>query len=596
MPRGGARAPPIVDGEPSRRVSEIFPRLESGPSIKRIKSRSGSESIPTSLEIGVDSVPPYDGARGYRGTASSDVDARIQSVWARLERDHPPHPNRRITTNIPITTPTAAPRLAPPLPSVIHTLLPSASRASAAAALAHLEINPAKLNPAAVAALDTWAYHTNDEHTRKRLRLLARGEGVRIFPIDHGKRWNHASWKLERTGHRRPNKFLWQKYPPLTHYGGGIRDLLRHQHALLLSGKGYPLDEMLGFLHAMNADATHRLDALHLALAYANAKQVKGLLDAFKQPHTARITLSRQTLHLAILTHLRRPTRIDDLKKLLIRFPNRTPGPETWRHIAKHALAHDDALLTSLAFDAAKAELGALRSAAERDPEPKPFPIMRNDPDPHPDTAFEAGRATAANPPPPRFLHIGKHTTRWNFLLHACGDRGWAVRGPAPEGESPVPGLLRRWTWLGEEGSFQRRTDLVREDEVLAAAEMEAAPKPRISPKSSPKAKSQAAAEEKAEDDTTPPNFGLGLGRRVVIDGTAYRVQKFAGRKVAHTSWMRRRTRALRMAQKHAEESTPKPRPKAWEDWDEPYVPPSAEIMADSQPGSKVKSGKKRRK
>ncbi|GMK59143.1 hypothetical protein CspeluHIS016_0701580 [Cutaneotrichosporon spelunceum] len=562
MPRGGARARPIVDGEPSRQVG-AFPRLESGrgavqdPVSRNMASTSTKSRSSTVGVLTVDT--PYDGARGYRGTTTSDTDARVHAVSARLERDHSPRPESSSPS-----APTAAPRLAPPTPSVIHTLLPCASRASAAAALAYLEMNPSKLNPAAVAALDTWAYRTNDEHTRKRLRLLARAEGVRAFAIDHGRRWNRASWKLERRGHRRPNKFLWQKYPLLAHNGGGARDLLRHQHARLLSGRGYALEEMLDLLNGMQADAAHRLGALHLALAYANAKQVTGLLDAFtKHPHGARV-FSRQTLHLAVLTRLRRPTRLSDVRKLLARFTC-PPGPETWRHIAKHALARDDAPLAALAFDGAKAELGARRAAAARDPEPKPFtPISaKSDAQTRRQAALEAGRATAADPPPARFLHIGKHTTRWNFLLHACADRGWAVRGPSPEDESPVPRLLRRWTWLGEEGSFERRTDLVPEAEAEARARQLAM---AVAAVSSPTSKSSAS-----EGDTTPPRFGLGLGRRVLVDGTAYRVQKHPGRKVAITSWMRRRSRVLqsRALRAHPSEHVDSRRAD-WDDWDAP--------------------------
>ncbi|CAK9782858.1 hypothetical protein CC85DRAFT_289360 [Cutaneotrichosporon oleaginosum] len=605
MPRGGSRPAPNVPGEPSRRVVEVFPRLRSGGNAtlpERTPSVSQADGI-------ADSAGQYNWALGYRGAASSDADARIQAVAARLERQYPDRPESHpplapTTTSTPTytytstsTSPPTPPRLAPPLPSVIHALLPVASRASPAEALAHLEHNPRKLNPAAVAALDTWAYHTNDERTRQRLRLLARGEGVRIFPIDYGDRWNHASWKLERRGHRRPNKFLWQKYPPLDTLGGmSSRTLLRHQHALLLSGKGYALDEILGLLHVLEATSEHRLDALHLALAYASAMQVHSLLSSFAtnpQAVTAPTPqrFSRQTVHLALLTRLRRRTRVADVLRILARFdgpPRRTPGPETWRHVAKHALAHDDADLARLAMDGGLSELGALRAAAARSPVPRPFqPISINadtDIQTRRRAEFEEGRATAADPPKPKFLHIGKHTTRWNFVLHACADRGWAVRGDVPEGESPVPRLLRRWNWLGEEGSFARRTDLVLESEVLAAAEEdarqmdEAAPLPR-----QPRTKSKDAKEPKeGVKDTTPANFGTGLGRRVVIDGVAYRVQKYEGRKVALTSWMRRRTRATmrgwqrekekaaREAKAEREESAA--RTKRDEQWEDDWV------------------------
>jgi hypothetical protein len=229
--------------------------------------------------------------------------------------------------------------------------------------------------------------------------------------------------------------------------------------------------------------------------------------------------------------------------------------------VGKHALQHDDAALARLAMDGGLAELGALRAAAAQEPERKPIiPVAgKMDAQAARRAAFDAGRETAADPPAPKYPHLGRHATRWNFLLHAYADRGWAVRGDVP----------------GEEGSLARRSDLVPESEVLAAAAEDARALEAAGP---------ARPKPVDKGDTTPPKFGVGLGRRVVVDGTAYRVQKFLGRKVALTSWMRRRTRAsvraLRKerekAAREAKERAGKPRGRKrvdeWEEhWEDEY-------------------------
>jgi hypothetical protein len=203
-----------------------------------------------------------------------------------------------------------------------------------------------------------------------------------------------------------------------------------------------------------------------------------GLLDEFQGLSKAKWT--RQTLHLAVLSLLRlhrsrnadvkpllktsartstapptEPSSIrSDIRALIARFESadsalhRSPGPETWRHIAQYALETDDEQLAHLAFLGARVEHAADRI---RDARKRARTVTLYAPLAAPGRDAKAAFSPA---PAPKFLNLGRHLARWEKLLHRIAARGWAVRGDAPEDdpESPVPRLLLRWEWCGRAG------------------------------------------------------------------------------------------------------------------------------------------------
>lgn len=583
MPRGGARPRVVVPGESSSAARaagakgkgraprvDAFPRLTAAredivPALQRPRNPSDD---PKAVEAPV-----------YRGALASDSDAK--AAWDAA---------KAATTSGPTdgSFPRLSPGPPPPFPSVIHALLSVASRTSPPAALAHLEANPHLLTPSAVAALDTWAFHDGDEVTRQQLRRLARHARVHIPPIDHGGHWERGRWKSERRSDMAVNKALWQKFPPIDTVPGRItpRNFLRHQHAALLSGRGYKLSDALSFLQSLGASSERRLDALHLALAYTRPQGVGKLLDEFEASPYAiealdstkpasesasrrRPQFSRQTIHLAFLTSLKRRMTIPDVRALAARFDTRapggrTPGSETWRHIAKHALKHNDAALAELAFAHAKTELGAARAAATpskaNSASPSDSSSLLTQPTAKPtkptkifanherrEEAVKAGLSVAADPPVPKYAHLGRDTSRWEFMMHALADRGWARRGPplATTVESYVPRCLQRWEWLGSEGAEERRVDLVvdegggeGEGGSESGGQASSAPSRRTRSPTPPPTQAgsysaasasrrrQAQPEPEPEPAHTMPAWGKGQGKRITIDGVAYRLKK----------------------------------------------------------------------
>lgn len=384
--------------------------------------------------------------------------------------------------------------------SVVHSALAVAGPPQPRSILAFVKARPDTYSPQAATALSEYARRANAFDVQRGAYNLLLTERLPRIPMPEilpPPRLVDLVKELMKIGGIPPNTALAKKYRPKLIRDG--RDwsalspstLLRHYHRLHLANKPLPFEEALNALEVVGASDAELLVVLHLSLAYTSSHP-RQVLDAFAQ--VSDTPWSRQTLHLSILALLRNPTIsvAADLSVLVRRFLPlaRTPGPESWRHVAHYALTTDDEPLAALAFQGARFELGRERAKAGMG-EQRP---MR--------TSTDAS---------PRFLHHGRHVTRWERLLHKIADKGWVTRGPPlpADEETFVPRLIARWEWVGRQGE-EVAVERMRVKEEQAAEAVRAAQDEMV-------AAEEAAAVASAYRDKTVEMF-LGERERVSED------------------------------------------------------------------------------
>ncbi|KAK8854858.1 hypothetical protein IAR55_003597 [Kwoniella newhampshirensis] len=290
---------------------------------------------------------------------------------------------------------------------------------------------------------------------------------------------------------KRPNRWAIKDLPPLdkltsTRYT--TEELLRHLHYLILEGDAPDFGDALGLLDTTTDNDQARttsgagldgkkvgyagLRMLHLYLAYLSrlspsdeiAGDVTVQLDPLDLLSTYQAHWSqppnRQTLHLFILSILsssRPPTRATtrlsspsnetlfsseptpaDCKQQtellvatisLFRQYRLPPGPETWRHVALHALQHDLPLLCQIAWEG---WFASIRLEQERD-----------------DGGLMGDKNETKAEVRIRFRRIGTMNKRWRRVVHMLEEKGW-VKNMRSVGEGAAGRRLWGYSWVGE--------------------------------------------------------------------------------------------------------------------------------------------------
>lgn len=411
----------------------------------------------------------------------------------------------------------------PPRPaSLVHAALRSRNPPEPAELLSVLKDKPHLLSRPSVTALDTYARRTNDQRVRRNLRALLQSERVTYRPeVEEKSRkkwplrdpqaklaWEDSKYSFDRWRPYHdtrviPNRAFYKRYHPLPTLPEEVSpaQFIRHQHHLHLKREPYVLSTAIEVVISLGGDATPILD---LALAYTT-EPPHTILD---DPAVKRVKKTRQTLHLAVLALLRQhlplpsymkptprpePATKADIIALIKRWRmvdrkhQRTPGPETYRHIALHAIDQNDEELARYAFEGARRELQYeyKRAMWERHQSPYNAAPRAQLPDPSSDTVGEpsledvspvtrgryyaqpkeAAPSDKVEDAVPRFAHLGRRAARWERMLHALSRKGWVERLPEVEGL-----LIDKWRWRDEvaEAEEAENSDMEKENEKAA--------------------------------------------------------------------------------------------------------------------------------
>jgi len=294
---------------------------------------------------------------------------------------------------------------------------------------------------------------------------------------------------------RRPNRRAIKAWPPLQALSPryAALDLLGHLHHVLLNASPREpppiLEEALSALRVAcgrEADDELARDVLHLYLAYPSPDHdYQSLIETFLRLRPS-VKLSRQTLHLALLSvvlpgrslvpihrtsdvllvsepqHSTCPsdgdtqtnppvTKTVDPVTIIQSFSTRyhiTPGLETYRHLARWGLFKYRPEVAKLAWDGWWTEHRRLRSLVQQGAEALRARAGR------PARRTESPQTVLLNReieiPAARFRHLGQHILRWrNQAMAKLRDKGWIERVMVDEDQE---GGEMGWVWRGREG------------------------------------------------------------------------------------------------------------------------------------------------
>ena len=473
----------------------------------RDDSRSRSSGSSSAREVLEAPRPPANPFRPLY--PSSDPPAgvvKLRYTTPRLEPGRPPSKETRPSIGAPPTR-AAGSRTSSPTraPTFIHHHLRYPNPPSPSTLMTHLRARTDLLTPHAERALVQYSRRANDLRTAREVKgsLIA----TRLVPLGGPRSMDLWPDPRKRKWYpQKPNGWALKAWAPLSSLGPGYTpsELLGHLHHVILNATRQNLPPTLEeALQAMKDTERGEFEGdwarnvLHLFLAsLAPGRAPADLIRRFHRVHPS-VKLSQKTLHLAF-TFTLWPSRYcepgtsdvslvagpvigppapakDAEHPVQATFPCRdaatrslqvidqfykeygiSPGRETYRHLARWALQHDEPDFAQIAWLGWWAEYCRLRStvrarqlgrlARERarltsSPGSSPTRTPRID--------IEADETAYPPDAKSRFQHLGYHLRRWSIeVVTKLRDRGWIKRVEVP-GDEARGGT---WEWLGREG------------------------------------------------------------------------------------------------------------------------------------------------